>query len=42
MDLVTGGGVEAPAAVEVADRVYRLIGHSYECEMGLKMAEGLL
>ena len=31
LDLVTGVGAEAPAAVEVADRIHRLMGHAHEC-----------
>ena len=31
LDLVTGIGSEAPAAVEVADRINRLMGHACEC-----------
>ena len=28
LDLVTSVGVEAPAAVEVADQIHRLMGHA--------------
>ena len=31
LDLVTGVGAEAPAAMEVADRIHRLMGHAREC-----------
>ena len=31
LDLVTGIGAKAPAAVEVADRVHKLMGHTCEC-----------
>ena len=31
LDLVTGVGAKAPAAVEVADRIHRLMGHAREC-----------
>ena len=31
LELVTGIGAEAPAAVEIADRVHRLMEHAREC-----------
>ena len=31
VNLVTGVGDEAPAAVEVANRIHRLMGHAREC-----------
>ena len=31
LDLVTGVGAEAPAGLEVADKIYRLMGHAHEC-----------
>ena len=31
LDLVKSIGAEAPATVEVADRVYRLMGYACEC-----------
>ena len=31
LDLVTGVGAEASAAVQVADRIHRLMGHVCEC-----------
>ena len=31
LDIVTGVGAEAPAIVEVADRIQRLMRHACEC-----------
>ena len=31
LDLVTGVGAEAPAAVQVADKIHRLMGHARKC-----------
>ena len=31
LDFVTGIEAEAPAAVEMADRIHRLMGHAREC-----------